>query len=176
MFVNGLPLGLIELKNPANEVATLKKAFTKIGNYRSDILSVFTANAVTVISDGTSAAMSSFTGGFEHYAPCGRPSRAERWSPTGRPRGPHQGVFDRAAVPDLVRNFIVFSDETVTDPATGQKTRALIAGSPSTTSIGWSTLRWSPPWWPPRTGTAAAGGVAHPGSGKSLEMVFTPPR
>lgn len=69
VFVNGLPLALIELKNPANEVATLKKAFTKIGNYRSDIPSVFTANAVTVISDGTSAAMSSFTGGFEHYAP-----------------------------------------------------------------------------------------------------------
>ena len=55
VFVNGLPLGLIELKNLAAEAATLKKAYTKIQNYRADIPSVFTANAVTVISDGTSA-------------------------------------------------------------------------------------------------------------------------
>jgi len=69
LFVNGLPLGLFELKNPSNENATLRGAWNQIQTYRADIPAVFTANAVTVISDGTSAAMSSFSGAFEHYAP-----------------------------------------------------------------------------------------------------------
>ena len=69
VFVNGIPLGLLELKNPADEHATLKSAWNQVQTYRTDIPAVFTPNAVTVISDGTSAAMSSFTGGFEHYAP-----------------------------------------------------------------------------------------------------------
>ncbi|HQZ86363.1 MAG TPA: type I restriction endonuclease, partial [Actinomycetota bacterium] len=69
VFVNGIPLGLLELKNPANEHATLKNAWNQVQTYRTDIPAVFTPNAVTVISDGTSAAMSSFSGGFEHYAP-----------------------------------------------------------------------------------------------------------
>ena len=69
VFVNGIPLALLELKNPANEHATLKTAWNQVQTYRADIPAVFTPNAVTVISDGTSAAMSSFSGGFEHYAP-----------------------------------------------------------------------------------------------------------
>ncbi|MEI2714901.1 MAG: type I restriction endonuclease [Nocardioides sp.] len=69
VFVNGIPLALLELKNPANEHATLKNAWNQVQTYRTDIPAVFTPNAVTVISDGTSAAMSSFAGGFEHYAP-----------------------------------------------------------------------------------------------------------
>jgi type I restriction enzyme R subunit len=68
-FVNGIPLVLFELKNLANEHATLKSAWNQIQTYCHDIPALFTPNAMTVISDGTSAAMSSFTGVFEHYAP-----------------------------------------------------------------------------------------------------------
>ena len=69
VFLNGLPVGLLEFKNPADENATMRKAWNQIQTYRKQIPSVFTPNVVTVISDGTAAAMSSFTGGFEHYAP-----------------------------------------------------------------------------------------------------------
>src|SRR5699024_8160155 len=58
VMVNGLPLALLELKNPAAEQATLKSAWNQVQTYRHDIPSVFVPNAVTVISDGTSAAMS----------------------------------------------------------------------------------------------------------------------
>ena len=57
VMVNGLPLALLELKNPAAEHATLKSAWNQVQTYRHDIPSVFVPNAVTVISDGTSAAM-----------------------------------------------------------------------------------------------------------------------
>ena len=69
VFVNGVPLGLFELKNLADAHATMRGAWNQIQTYRKDIAALFTPNAVAVISDGVSAAMSSFSGGFEHYAP-----------------------------------------------------------------------------------------------------------
>jgi len=69
VFVNGIPLGLMELKNPADENATLRGAWNQLQTYRTDIPALFTPNVVSVISDGTSAAMSSFSAGFEHFAP-----------------------------------------------------------------------------------------------------------
>lgn len=111
VFVNGIPLGLLELKNPGDEDATMKGAWNQIQTYRTDIPSVFTPNAVTVVSDGLTAAMSAFSGGFEHYAP---------WKTVdGReivPGAPAlevlvRGVFDQRRFLDLVRNFTVFSDE-----------------------------------------------------------------
>jgi type I restriction enzyme, R subunit len=61
-FVNGIPLALVELKNLPDEHATLKGAWNQIQTYRGDIPAIFTPNPMTVISDGTSAAMSAFTG------------------------------------------------------------------------------------------------------------------
>ena len=69
VFVNGLPLGLIELKKPGDENATLKGAWNQIQTYRTDIPSMFTPNAVCVASDGLGAVMGSFSARFEHYAP-----------------------------------------------------------------------------------------------------------
>jgi type I restriction enzyme R subunit len=58
VFVNGFPLWLLELKNPADPNATLKHAWNQIQTYRSDIPAVFTSNAVTLISGGISAVSS----------------------------------------------------------------------------------------------------------------------
>ncbi len=99
VFVNGLPLGLLELKNPAAENATLKSAWNQIQTYRKDIPSVFTANAVTVISDGTSAAMSSFTGSFEHYAPWKTIEGREVVTNLPRAGGHSQGRLRTESVP-----------------------------------------------------------------------------
>ena len=174
IFINGLPLALVELKNLAAEGATLKKAYTKIQNYRTDIPSVFTANAVTVISDGTSAAMSSFTGGFDHYAPWKTIEGREVITNLPALEVLIKGVFDRQRFLDIVRNFIVFSDETITDPVTGQKTRTLIKRVAkyhqywAVNAAVESTVTASSP-----AGDRRGGVVWHTqGSGKSLEMVF----
>jgi type I restriction enzyme, R subunit len=174
VFVNGLPLSLLELKNPASGGATLKKAWTKIQNYRADIPAVFTPNAIAVISDGTSAAMSSFTGGFEHYAPWKTIDGRE--VVTGLPALEVliKGVFEPARFLDILLNFVVFSDETVTDKKSGQKVRALIKRVTkyhqywAVNAAVESTVVASSP-----EGDRRGGVVWHTqGSGKSFEMVF----
>jgi type I restriction enzyme R subunit len=111
VFVNGLPLGLLELKNPGDENATLRGAWNQIQTYRHDIPSIFVPNAITVVSDGTSASMGSFTAGWEHYAPWKTIDGRE--VVTNRPALEVlvRGVFDQRRFLDLVRSFIAFSDE-----------------------------------------------------------------
>jgi type I restriction enzyme, R subunit len=110
-LVNGIPLALFELKNLADEHATLKGAWNQIHTYRADIPAIFTPDAMTVISDGTSAAMSSFTGAFEHYAPWRTIDGRE--VVTNRPALEVlvKGVFDQHRFLDLLQNFVLFSDE-----------------------------------------------------------------
>ncbi|MDO5722428.1 MAG: type I restriction endonuclease subunit R, partial [Actinomycetaceae bacterium] len=174
MFLNGLPVGLIELKNPANEHATMRRAWNQIQTYRRQIPSVFTSNVVTVISDGTAAAMSSFTGGFEHYAPW--KTIDGRDVITNRPALEVllKGVFAPERFLDILRNFVVFSDEPITDAATGQRRRALIKRVAkyhqywAVNAAVESTVRASSP-----AGDRRGGVVWHTqGSGKSFEMVF----
>ena len=111
LFLNGIPVALFELKNLADENATLRHAFNQIQTYRKDIPSIFTPNVVTVISDGTSAAMSSFSGQFEHYAPWKTVDGRE--VVTNRPALEVliKGVFEPSRFLDLLQNFVVFSDE-----------------------------------------------------------------
>lgn len=174
VFLNGLPVSLLELKNPAAPNASLKSAWNQIQTYRSDIPSVFLANAVTVISDGTSAAMSSFTGAFEHYAPW--KTVDGRDIVTDRPALEVlvKGVFDKTRFLDILQNFIVFSDETISDKVTGQKTTELIKRVTkyhqywAVNAAVESTVVASRP-----DGDRRGGVVWHTqGSGKSFEMVF----
>jgi type I restriction enzyme R subunit len=111
VFVNGIPLGLLELKNPGDEDATMKGAWNQIQTYRADIPSIFTPNALTAISDGLTAAMSAFSGTFEHYAPWKTIDGREVVSGMPALEVLVRGVFDQARFLDLVRNFTVFSDE-----------------------------------------------------------------
>lgn len=112
VFVNGLPLGLFELKNLADEHATLKGAWNQLQTYRTDIPAIFTPNGVTVISDGTSAAMSSFTGAFEHYAPWKTIEGRELVTNLPALEVLTKGVFDQRRFLDILQNFVVFSDES----------------------------------------------------------------
>ena len=111
VFVNGLALGLLELKNPGDANATLKGAFNQLQTYRSDIPSMFTANAVCVVSDGVGALMGSFSAGFEHYAPWKTIDGRELVSDRSQLEVLIRGVFEPARFLDIVRNFVVFSDE-----------------------------------------------------------------
>lgn len=174
VMINGLPLALLELKNPAAEHATLKSAWNQVQTYRHDIPSVFVPNAVTVISDGTSAAMSSYSGAFEHYAPWKTIEGREVVSNRPALEVLIKGVFEPKRFLDLLKNFIVFSDETVTDKATGQPTRALVKRVAkyhqywAVNAAVESTVQASRP-----DGDRRGGVVWHTqGSGKSFEMVF----
>lgn len=174
VMVNGLPLALLELKNPAAEHATLRSAWNQIQTYRRDIPSVFVPNVVTVLSDGTTATMSSFSGAFEHYAPWKTIQGREVVSNLPALEVLIKGVFEPARFLDLLRNFVVFSDETVTDKATGHPTRALVKRVAkyhqfwAVNAAVESTVQASTP-----DGDRRGGVIWHTqGSGKSLEMLF----
>lgn len=174
VFINGMPLGLLELKNPAVEHATLRSAWNQVQTYREEIPSVFVPNAVTVISDGMSAAMSSYAGAFEHYAPWKTIEGREVISDRPALEVLIKGVFEPRRFLDLLRNFIVFSDEVATDKATGQPTRVLVKRVAkyhqywAVNAAVESTVEASRP-----DGDRRGGVVWHTqGSGKSFEMVF----
>ncbi|MET4781607.1 type I restriction endonuclease subunit R [Glaciihabitans sp. UYNi722] len=174
VFVNGIPLGLLELKNPTDEHATLRGAWNQLQTYRHDIPSLFVPNAVAVISDGTSAAMSSFTGGFEHFAPWKTVDGREVVTNLPALEVLIKGIFDQRRFLDIVRNFVVFSEETVTEKKTSQKIKALIKRVTkyhqywAVNAAVESTVKASGV-----DGDRRGGVVWHTqGSGKSFEMVF----
>ena len=69
LFVNGLPLCVLELKNPTDENATLEKAYTQLQNYKDKVPELFRFNAALVISDGMEARIGSLTAGIDRFAP-----------------------------------------------------------------------------------------------------------
>ena len=69
IFVNGLPLGVVELKNPADEDATVWKAFQQLQTYKKQISALFTYNEVLVVSDGLKARIGSLTADKERFMP-----------------------------------------------------------------------------------------------------------
>ncbi len=111
VFLNGLPIALIELKNAGSEHATIKGAWNQIQTYRSEIGAIFVPNAVCIASDGVNAVMGAFSAGFEHFAPWKTIDGREVVS--GRPglEVLVRGVFEPVRFLDLLRSFIVFSDE-----------------------------------------------------------------
>lgn len=164
VFVNGIPVGLLELKNLANEHATLKNAWNQVQTYRKDIAAVFVPNAVTIVSDGISAAMSSFTGGFEHYAPWKTIDGREVVSGIPALEVLIKGVFEPSRFLDIVKNFVVFSDE----PKGLVKRVAKYHQYWAVNSAVESTIEAAGP-----DGDRRGGVVWHTqGSGKSIEMLL----
>ena len=69
VFLNGLPISVIELKDPQNPQATMKSAWNQIQTYKAQIPSLFNTNQVLLISDGIEAKIGSLTAGFERFGP-----------------------------------------------------------------------------------------------------------
>ena len=69
LFVNGLPLGVIELKNPTDEDATISEAWKQLQTYKAEVPSLFAMNELLIISDGTQARVGSLTAGMEWFKP-----------------------------------------------------------------------------------------------------------
>jgi type I restriction enzyme R subunit len=112
IFLNGLPLGVIELKNPADEKATIGGALNQLGTYQSQIPALFDYNCALVVSDGTEARIGVLGAGKEWFKPW-RTIDGRGDAPKGMPelQVVLEGVFDKRRFLDLIRYFIVFEDE-----------------------------------------------------------------
>ena len=69
LFINGLPLGLIELKNPSDEDATIRTAWNQLQTYKAELPALFAMNEALVVSDGIEARLGSLTAGLEWFKP-----------------------------------------------------------------------------------------------------------
>ena len=112
LFVNGLPLGLIELKNPADEKATVWTAWQQIQTYRAELSDLFSFNAAIIASDGVNARMGTLTAGREWF----KPWRTIDGETLADPHLPQlqvmiEGICERERFLTLVRDFIVFEDD-----------------------------------------------------------------
>ncbi len=120
LFVNGIPLVVIELKNATDENATIKAAYQQLDTYKQTIPSLFTPNAFLVISDGLEAKAGSLSAGL---------SRFMAWkSADGKAEASHLvsqletlilGMLNKATLLDLLRHFIVFEKSKKEDSKTG---------------------------------------------------------
>ena len=117
IFVNGLPFAVIELKNAADEKATIWSAFQQLQTYKNEITPLFVYNEALIISDGTHARIGSLTADKERFMPWktiagdtladGHAIELEVLL---------RGVFEKRRFLDLVRYFIVFEDDGVGQP------------------------------------------------------------
>ena len=112
LFVNGLPLAVLELKNAADEDATIWTAFQQLQTYQAEIPSLFAPNAVLVVSDGVEARVGTLSAGREWFKPW-RTIHGESLAPAFMPelQVVIEGIFSPRRFLDLVRDFLVFEDD-----------------------------------------------------------------
>jgi type I restriction enzyme R subunit len=112
LFVNGLPLGVIELKNPTDPDATIWTAWQQLQTYKTDLPALFSMNAALVVSDGLEARLGTLTAGREWFKPW-RTISGEELADGTLPQLQVllHGVCDRRRFLDLIRDFIVFDDD-----------------------------------------------------------------
>lgn len=119
LFINGLPLVVIELKNPTDEKATIEKAFNQLGTYKAEIPSLFTYNAFLIIADGLEARVGSLSADF---------SRFLKWklSEKNEPQAGKEieietvikGLCNKTTLLDFIRHFTVFEKTKQEHPQT----------------------------------------------------------
>ncbi len=112
LFVNGLPLGVIELKNPADEEADIWTAWQQLQTYKAELPSLFSMNELLVVSDGTEARLGTLTAGREWFKPWRTVSGEGLAEVTALElRVLLEGVCAPERLLPLLRDFIVFEDD-----------------------------------------------------------------
>ena len=164
VFVNGIPLVLFELKNITNEETTIENAYKQVKNYQMDIPSLFYYNAFNVISDGLDTRMGTITSDFTRYM-MWKSENGEKPEEGGLNYFSVllNGVFPKARLLDLIRNFIVFQNSK-------GRTIKIIAGYHQYFAVRKAVERTRNAL---EEHSRKVGVVWHTqGSGKSLSMVF----
>ena len=111
LFVNGLPLGVIELKNPADEDATIWTAWQQLQTYKAELPTLFSMNEALVVSDGIEARIGTLTSGREWFKPWRTVTGETLADPLmTKLQVMLEGVFEPGRFLALVRDFIVFED------------------------------------------------------------------
>ncbi len=165
LFINGLPLVVIELKNAVDENATIKSAFNQIQTYKQAVPSLFTYNELLIVSDGWDALCGTITSDFGRFM---------SWkTKDGKTEASHldmqmqimfNGMLNKQTLLDLISQFIVYekSDaKTLKKVAAYHQYYAVNKAVESTVSAS------------SQTGDRRGGVIWHTqGSGKSLSMVF----
>ncbi len=120
LFVNGLPLVVMELKNPADENATVKSAYKQLQTYKQAIPNLFTYNAFLVISDGLEARAGSLSAGLNRFmAWKTSDGQKEASRLIGQLETLIKGMLNKKTLLDLIRHFIVFEKSKKEDRHTG---------------------------------------------------------
>lgn len=164
VFLNGLPLAVIELKNPQEENATIESAWNQIQTYKTDIPRLFNTNEILVISDGAHAQIGSLTAGFERFGPW-RTIDGESLADIGQPQLEVliKGVFEKHRFLDYIRHFVLWESDDglikkiagyhqfhAVNKAVRETVRASMADGDNRIGVVWHTQ----------------------GSGKSISMAF----
>ena len=112
IFVNGIPLAIIELKNPADQNATIQAAFNQLQTYKSELSLLFQFNEILVVSDGAEARAGTLSAPYQWFLP---------WKSVQGEEPPSEifvqldvlleGIFERRRFLDILQNFVFFEDE-----------------------------------------------------------------
>lgn len=189
VFVNGLPLSVIELKNAADEDATIWSAYAQLQTYKAEIPSLLHYNAALVLSDGLQARIGSLTANQEWFK-VWRTIEGEGDAPKGALELEVlvRGVFERQRFLDLLQHFIVFEEDPDSGAihkiiagyhqfhAVNAAVQETIRASAVNESTAWREemgTYWSARMKGGKDGDRRAGVVWHTqGSGKSFSMLF----
>lgn len=165
LFVNGLPLVVIELKNPADEKATLDKAYQQLQTYKDQIPSLFHFNEILMISDGMEARAGTLTSDYQRFMPW-KTIEGEKDALLDKLEMEVliRGMLNKKVLLDLIHHFIVFDDSE----ATIKKKLAAYHQYHAVNKAVEATIEAASP-----EGDRRCGVVWHTqGSGKSLIMAF----
>ncbi len=165
VFLNGLPVGVIELKNPADENAIIRSAYNQLQTYKEQIGSLFTYNELLVVADGVEARAGTLTSNWEWFLPW-RTIDGKDLAPKGllELEVLVKGLFSKERLLDIIRDFITIEvDGTVIN----KKMAAYHQYYAVKKAVECTVQAASP------QGDKRAGVIWHTqGSGKSLSMVF----
>jgi len=113
IFINGLPIVVVELKSATDENVSIEEAYNQIQTYKKDIPALFNYNAFCVLSDGLHAKVGTITSNIERYMNW-RTVDGENIAPLGMPQYDvlFSGMFPRARILDIIKNFILFQNDS----------------------------------------------------------------
>ena len=162
LFINGLPLVLMELKSPSKDEVGAENAYNQIRNYMLDIPSMFYYNAICVISDLTTNKAGTITSGLDRFMEWKTKDGSYENTALAQFDTFYEGMFQQERLLDIIKNFICFSNEQ-------EKSFKILAGYHQ-----YFAVRKAVEQAKIATKTDGKGGVFWhtQGSGKSLSMVF----